>query len=155
MDTKVVIFVLIAAVLIAAIYSSTSSIAFARGVRCSTHAKTGDTTCISGDNKLVTYCWHDPKTGRVAGCINIYRENIPVKDLAEALGSATFENKPDENLQKALDAAIQETQNNTKSPNTDILKDNTTLQQNNDDGKEPKAPKVPEDLGGLNNNNSG
>jgi hypothetical protein len=46
-------------------------------------------------------------------------------------------------------------ENNTKSPNTDILKDNTTLQQNNDDGKEPKAPKVPEDLGGLNDNNAG
>jgi hypothetical protein len=40
--------------------------------------------------------------------------------------------------------------NNTKSPNTDILKNNGVPEQNNDNGKEPKAPKVPEDLGGLN-----
>jgi hypothetical protein len=50
-------------------------------------------------------------------------------------------------------------ENNTKSPNTDILKGNDVLQGNNNDNtenntsndnvKEPKAPKVPEDLGGL------
>jgi len=42
-------------------------------------------------------------------------------------------------------------ENNTKGPKTDILKDNVTLQGNNDDGKEPKAPKIPDDWGSLNN----
>ena len=37
--------------------------------------------------------------------------------------------------------------NNTKAPNTDVLKDNGLLEENNDD---VKAPKVPKDLGGLN-----
>lgn len=43
-------------------------------------------------------------------------------------------------------------ENNTKSPNTDLLKNNGVLEPNNDDGKEPKAPKVPDEFGGLNDN---
>jgi len=50
--------------------------------------------------------------------------------------------------------------NNTKAPNSDILKDNGVLENNNNNDnntsdnnvKEPKAPKIPEDLGGLNDN---
>jgi len=141
MDTKFVVFVLIATVLVAAIYSSTIHIAFAKW-NCNIRvAVKGDKICTDRDDTTgqiihVIYC----KKG-VSQCILVYGTRI-----GEAIS-------PD--LQNAINDILQGPGNNTKVPNTDILKDNTTLQQNNDDGKQPKAPKVPEDLGGLNNNNSG
>lgn len=49
-------------------------------------------------------------------------------------------------LKDALGEAIQESQNTTKAPKTDLLKDNL-LEVNNNETKVPKSPK---DLGGLN-----
>jgi hypothetical protein len=62
------------------------------------------------------------------------------------------EENPKESIAKNTTADL-------KSPNTDILKDNNVLDGNNntsnDNVKEPKAPKVPDDFGGLNGNDSG
>ena len=132
MNAKIVIFVLIPALLVAAIYSSTF-IANAAQTQC-TFLKNGDSICVSGDKKKVSYCIHNPKTQRAETCINISaKEN-------------------DDLFRNALSSAIEQTPNNTKVPNSDVLKGNAILEENstnNDNVKEPKAPKVPEDLGGL------
>ena len=55
-------------------------------------------------------------------------------------------------------SGLVENNSKVKGPNSDILKDNNILEGNNidnntsnDNVKEPKTPKVPDDLGGLNN----
>jgi hypothetical protein len=79
--------------------------------------------------------------GIILKCRNLpgITEKYPLKD------KGLLEENPKESIAK-------NTTTDVKSPNTDILKNNVTLQENNDDGKQPKAPKVPDDLGGLNDN---
>jgi len=102
------------------------------------------TTGKSGTVTTMTCCDYttDDKTGDVLSveCLTILCEGKGSNCLA-AKGAPKI--NPDE--------LSQFIENNTKvkEPNSDILKDNTTLQENNDDGKEPKAPKLPEDLGSL------
>jgi len=139
MDTKFVIFVLIATVLVAAIYSSTVPMAFAK-MNCSIPvAAKGDKICTFREGGKITdviYCVKGQNP-----CIHVYGYRI---------GQAV---SPD--LQNEINDNLQGPENNTKVPSTNVLKDNATLQENNDDGKQPKAPKIPEDLGGLNDNGSG
>jgi hypothetical protein len=136
MDTKFVIFVLLSTFLVAAIYSSTVPIAFAKwncNIPVRGSAKICTYTNIYGKIQDVIYCYKD-KTGD--HCLHVYGYRIG-QDISP------------ENLQNELNNNPESPGNNTKVPNTDILKDNVTVQENNDGGKQPKAPKVPED-GGLN-----
>lgn len=130
MNAKVVTFAIIGALLVATIYGSSVPTVFGIKNGCSL-TPGGDAICVMKD-KHVYYCTKVKTTYRCD--LQVYKtSNIPTA------------------VQDALNHAIQESQNTTKVPNTDILKDNVTLQENNDNVKIPKAPKVPEDLGGLNN----
>ena len=123
MNAKIVIFVLIPALVVAPIYSSAFIAFVGAETKCTIHPKNGDTTCVSGDKKSVQYCWHDPKTGRVAGCITISAKDISAGALTEALGSATVQDKPDKTFEKALDAAKQESPNATMSEEVTVSQD--------------------------------
>jgi hypothetical protein len=68
-----------------------------------------------------------------------------------------IEENPKESI--ARENSTNDTSSNRNALNTDILKDNNIMENNNDDNntsndndnvKEPKQPKFPEDLGGLN-----
>jgi hypothetical protein len=138
MYRKIVIFVAISAFLVAAIYCTSAFTANAAQTQC-TFLKNGDSICVSGDKKKVSYCIHDPKTHYAVKCLELSAAAKEDNDL----------------LRNALSSAIEESPNNTKVPKSEILKGNAILEQNNtnnDNVKEPKAPKVPEDLGGFNNN---
>lgn len=90
----------------------------------------GDAICVTED-KHVYYC---QKVGTTYQC------DLQVARTASDIPAS---------VQDALDDAIQESQDNTKVPNTDLLKDDSLLNDDNDtDGNDDR--KVPKDLGGLN-----
>jgi hypothetical protein len=136
MYTKFVIFVAVSALLVTAIYSS-GFIAFAAFSKC-TILKNGDSICVSGDKKTTSYCIHDPKTGRVVKCLTL-EDTAAIEEV--------LNNTKVPKTDVLTDDSLLNRDNNTKVPKSDILKDNNT---SNDNVKPPKAPKVPEDLGGLN-----
>jgi hypothetical protein len=150
MYTKFVIFVAVSALLVTAIYSS-AFIAFAAQTKC-TILKNGDSICVSGDKKTTSYCIHDPKTLRVVKCLTLGE--------AAAIEEVLNNTKVPKTDVLTDDSLLNADNNNTKVPKSDILKDNNILEDNNnndnntsnDNVKPPKAPKVPEDLGGLINN---
>jgi hypothetical protein len=143
MDAKFVVFVFLSTFIVAAIYSSSLIVVHAAKDYC-THIVNNQYTCFSaaGGSATVSVC----TVGKVHDTCHQY----------EAGKIAT---KLPPGAKDALDAASEQTQNTTKVPITDFLKDNGILQGNNNDNTENntsndnvKEPKAPEDLGGLNDN---
>jgi hypothetical protein len=142
MYPRVLVFVAISAFLIAAIYSWSLSEVFAVKITfaCSSLKDHDGYYCANTKTKEVILCI---KTKKGYDC-----EYLP--------RSPTDTNLPSD-LKNALGATIQESGNTTKAPNTSVLNGNILAEENNtnnDNVKEPKAPKVPENLGGLNDNAS-
>jgi hypothetical protein len=136
MKSKFVIFVFMSTFLIAAVYNSSVPVGLAAETKCSVH-QNGDITCVSGDRKKVSYCWHDPKTGRVAGCVTI---TAKTDLLIEALDGATIEGKPDKIFDEAMDVAIQESPNATKVGKPDFLEKGGLLEEGNNTKAFPLPP---------------
>jgi hypothetical protein len=146
MDTKYVIFVIISTFLIAAIYSSNAT------YYVSAKQVTGCTSSVRVGSMSTTTCCtltFDDNTGLLVGssCTTTSCDVHPDGLCYVWKGD---QNKVKGNINPEDLGALVGNNPKLKGPNADILKDNVTLQENNDDGKVPKAPKVPEDLGGLN-----
>ena len=89
-------------------------------------------------DKSAYYCANS-KTKEIIICLKTKRGY----DCEYAPKRTTDTNLPPD-LSNSLDTL---TKNTTKAPSTDILQGNATFQDNNDNVKEPKAPKIPNDLG--------
>ena len=150
METKYVIFVFISTFLLAAIYSSSMYSAHAATAYC-TKIRNGQSTCFKtvGDNAVVTVCQ--------------FSLSHPVcKDYV----TGKIMTKLPADLKKALNTGEEQIRNATNVPITNLFEKGGVLEVNNtgannsnntgnDNVKVPKAPKVPEDLGGLNDNSIG
>jgi hypothetical protein len=125
MDAKFVIFMAISFVLVAAIYSSSVSVAFA-AFACINTKDQGLIVCTDSKTKTFTFCTKD-KNGDWK-CEKAIESTVKIPP----------------NLQDAIDAATEESENSTKSPNTDLLLDGDLPPLTSDDN--PKEPKVPKGL---------
>jgi hypothetical protein len=130
MDGKFVIFMAISFVLVAAIYSSSVSVAFA-AFACINTKDQGLIVCTDSKAKTFTFCTKD-KNGKW--------------NCEKALEST---NKLPPDLNNAINAAIEESQDTKEGPKTDLLDNGALLEENNTDSND-KVPKVPQDLGDLN-----
>lgn len=143
MDTKYVIFVFISAFLVAAVYSSTA---------------TNTTHNLSADP--IIGCFHIPghdSSLEIVTCCDAELEGYGT-NIHDA---KCFPNKLCY-TKKTLTCTEIGKGKPAIEPNVDVLKNNSMVEQNNennddnttsnDNVKEPKAPKIPEGLGGLNDN---
>jgi hypothetical protein len=130
-----VIFAAVSVLLIVAVYSPSVSDVFA-----------AEYHCVSSPDKKTTFCYvvgTEPLT--VAICTK--DKNGHWKCNAYDQTRITSYIPPD--LKNALDAAIQDSQNNTIGPMTDLLTEDSLFEkENTTDGND--IPKPPKDLGGLN-----
>lgn len=147
LNTKFVIFTAISLSLVTVVYGSSISEVSARPI---INTITCTTQSFPDGSKSITCCGKTDKPKQVG---DECRTCTTDKDGHENCGSwelarTSFGSKLTENLQDLTAPAT----NDTKGPKPDILKDNITLQENNDNGKQPKTPRVPNDIGGLNDN---
>lgn len=140
MDTKYLIFVIISALLVAAIYSSSLSIVFAAPeVSCNPAPNGQDVICTWRDKgKIVEfeYCYKDQNDKQV--CISVPTESTqPIPEsklpdvLTDALSAATEEtqNEPKVPKEPAFDNGLTtspEEQNETEDPNEPAFNDGLT-----------------------------
>ncbi len=137
------IFALLSTFLIAAVYSSTA-IHYVSAIK----RAFGTFKYNSNGVNLQTSCW-----------VVVNDERTEVLDSVCSTVSCGPKNNlctyptdiNDNNREKVRN--LEENNKDTKDSNSDVLKDDGILESNNntsnDNVKEPKAPKLPEDLGGL------
>lgn len=133
MNNKFLIFVAVSVFLVVAIYSSTFTV-YAK--ECRSAANGVDRICWENNNGKITnvqYCYDIKlENATVERCINVGNARVIVPSINEA-----------------LDIIRKGTQDITKAPNTNLPPGNNLPPLISDDNN-TKVPKVPEDLGGLN-----
>ena len=143
MDTKYVIFALISSLLVAAIYSSTAMY-YASAVQY-THVCFKHTTF---SHNMQTCCWFGTNDKE------IWTETCWTDDCGAKGLNCEFPNEYALNkLHKKFGCLLDQNDKCIESPNAGALNDNGILEgsnnTSNDNVKEPKAPKLPEDSGSL------
>jgi hypothetical protein len=147
-NTKSVMYVFISTFLVAAIYSSTAT-HYLSAANTQTYLGHACFKYTSGPANVQSCCW-------------VQTDNTGLKILSDSCVTGICGPKnnlcPDPNtipsvLPEKIRNLLEENNKDTKDSNTDVLKDNGILEGDNNtsDGnvKEPKAQKLPEDLGSL------
>jgi hypothetical protein len=153
LDVKFVIFAALSVSLVASIYGSSSvSYVCAKPIL---DRQVGKEECItSKSNPYISYCcatFESDKPGQVhvKACRTCTTDAGGGKNCGEWEEVRTTS---DSKLAETLPNVTASGTNDTKVPNTDVLKDLPLAEEDNGD---TKVPKVPDDLGGLNDEDEG